>query len=239
MRCFKRVTALALTAGVVCGATRLTAATLFYDFGATATPTGGNYNDVFPAASYQILNSIDSAGAPTGISLTSEGFNELGPNTNGTTAPGAPANVFSPEATRDNLFGHTDNFNAGSPRPFALVTLAGLDGSGATSYAFTFFASRTGVTDNRETQYHVVGLNSGDGFLNASANTSNVAVVSGITPTAAGQIVITVDPGPNNNHASGFFYLGAMQVVSTRVPEPAAAALLLVGLAAAARRRRR
>jgi hypothetical protein len=201
------------------------AASLFFDFGNATQQTAGNYNNITHTQA-PILNAIDSTGAGTGIGLSTIGFNELGPNDNGTTTPGAPGNVFDPQATRDNLFGHSDNFNIGSPRPMAVLDLSGLDGSGATSYTFTFFASRTGVSDNRETQYSIAGLNNGVGLLNAAANTSNVAVVSGIVPTAGGTIEISVMKGPANNNGSGFFYLGAMKIDSVPVPEPTTMALL-------------
>lgn len=200
------------------------AATMLFDFGDTAQQTGGNYNNVTPAQN-PLFNVIDTNGAGTGIGLDIGGFNELGPNLNGTQAPAGDAAIFDVQATRDNLFGHSDNFNAGSPRPLGQMELTGLNPS--LSYNFTFFGSRLGVTDNRETKYTVTGANSNFGLLNASANVSNVAVVSGISPTAGGTIAIRVEAGPNNNNGSKFFYLGAMQIVS--IPEPAAILLLLTG----------
>lgn len=210
------------------------AATLYFDFGSSANLTPGNYNNVDHTQA-PILNAIDSTGAATGVGLATTGFNEIGPNTNGTTSPSGAAAAFQPEATRDSLFGHSDNFNVGSPRPLGVLSLTGLDGSGATSYSFTFFASRTGVTDNRETAYAVAGANSNTMYLNAAGNVSDVAIAAGIVPTATGTISINVDAGPNNNNGSEFFYLGAMSIESRAIPEPAGAALVMlviVGLAA-------
>lgn len=210
------------------------AATLYFDFGSSANLTPGNYNNVDHTQA-PILNAIDSTGAATGIGLATAGFNELGPNTNGTTTPSGAAAAFQSEATRDSLFGHSDNFNAGSPRPLGVLSLTGLDGSGATSYSFTFFASRTGVTDNRETAYAVAGANSNTVYLNAAGNVSNVAIAAGIVPTPTGTISINVNAGPNNNNGSKFFYLGALSIESRAIPEPASAALAMlaiVGIAA-------
>jgi hypothetical protein len=84
----------------------------------------------------------------------------------------------------------------------------------------------------------VAGANSGDGYLNAAANINNVAIVAGITPTAAGQITVTINKGPNNTNGDGFYYLGALRVVSTRVPEPASLTLMAgAAILFAARRR--
>lgn len=212
------------------------AATMLFDFGDTGLQTGGNYNNVTPAQN-PLFNVIDSTGAGTGIGLNIGGFNELGPNLNGTQAPSGAAAIFDIQATRDNLFGHSDNFNAGSPRPLGEIELTGLNP--ALPYDFTFFGSRTGVTDNRETKYTVAGANSNFGLLDASNNVSNVTSVSGVFPSAGGTILISVEAGPNNTNGSKFFYLGAMAM--SVVPEPASGMLVIfgfVGLVAGARSRR-
>lgn len=202
-----------------------TAATLLYDFGDSNQQTLGNYNNIVvnPPGVLSILNSLDSTGAPTGISVTASGFFN-GSNQTGTNAAnpvsGVAATIFDPQATRDNAFGHAAAFGTNPLTPQATVLFSGLDGSGATTYDFTFFAARIGVTDIRDALYDVTGANNGSAVLNASGNTSNVAIVSGITPTAAGNITLLVSPGPNNNSASRFYFLGAIQLVSNTVPEP-------------------
>lgn len=209
----------------VCVAVTCNAATLRFDFGNIGQQVPTNYNSIGPAQD-PILNAIDISGAGTGIGLASTGFNSLGDNQAGTQTPTGAAAIFDPLATRDSLFGHDSNFNIGSPRPLATLTFSGLDGSGATNYEFTFFASRTGVSDNRETKYSVAGANNGVGFLNVANNTSNVAIVSGIVPTAGGVVTINIEKGPNNSNGDKFFYLGAMQLVSAAVPEPTTCGLL-------------
>lgn len=220
----KRYYTLALASAFFAMVSSASAATIFFDFGETGQQTAGNYNDITQAQN-PLFNTIDSSGNPTGIGLTTSGFNP-GSNQNGTTTPGAPANLFSPQATRDNLFGHTVNFNQPAPLPLGTLQLTGLNPS--SSYDFTFFGSRTGVTDNRETAYAITGSNNGTGLLDTSNNTSNVAIVTGIIPTALGGITINVSPGPNNNNSSGFFYLGAMRIESIDVPEPSTAVLFLL-----------
>jgi len=197
---------------------------LLFDVG--RVDTGGNINSITWDAQ-DVADAIDlNTGLGTGVSLTvtsPTGFNELGPNDSGTNAPGAPANAyFSAETTNDNLFGHITNFNAPSPRPLVEYTIAGL--SAGTPYEFTFFASRLGATDNREAEYALDGLGSGSTFLNSAGNESEVAQMS-MTPTAGGVITLTIQPGPNNNNGSGFFYLGGISIVE--VPEPASLSLLV------------
>jgi hypothetical protein len=159
-----------------------------------------------------IANLIDSDGNPTGVSLTVTDLFWPGSNQNGTTSPSGDAAIFHPQATRDNLFGNTVIFGDFT-EPTAAVTLEGLSTSPGVTYTFTFFGSRLSVSDNRETAFGVVGANSGVAYLNASNNVSQVATVSDIAPDAKGRIVVNLSPGPNNNNANRFYYLGAMRVV--------------------------
>lgn len=234
---FARLTSLVAVAAAAATSSAVSAAPMFFDFGEVGQPTGNNYNNV-TQAQLPILNALDSTGAGTGVSLLTSGFNP-GSNQNGTTSPAGAAAVFDPQATRDNLFGHTAVFNQPTPLPLGTLSFAGLDGSGNTQYEFVFFGSRTGVTDNRETKYELLGANSGFGLLDTSNNISNVATVSGIIPTAAGELTLLVSPGPNNTNSSGFFYLGAMRVEGSPIPEPASLALVAAGALLGLRRRRR
>jgi hypothetical protein len=219
--------------------TEVRAGTLFFDFGETTQQTPGNYNNVFVGGgtnSLAVPNAVDNTGAPTGLGLLAAGFNP-GSNQNGTTAPTGAAAIFDPQATRDNMFGHTGSFG-GITRPLGVLSLSGLDASGNTSYAFTFFGSRTGVSDNRETKYEALGGNTGFALLNTANNTSEVALLGGIFPDALGNLTINVSPGPNNNNASGFFYLGALKIETTVIPEPSSAGLCALGVLALALCRR-
>ena len=154
-------------------------------------------------------------GLASGISLlvtSATGFNEIGPNRDGSLFPSAPAtNFFDVEAFEDNLFGHDSNFNVGEPRAVVEYTLSGLNSS--KFYDFTMFASRFGAGENREAQYDVAGTNSGVGFLDPDDNASAIAQVLQIQPTAAGQLTFTIQKGPNNVSTQGFYYLGAFEVL--------------------------
>lgn len=235
--------------------------TLFIDFGDSVNgPTppapGFNYNHIFfndtdgGTPGHQdvlsIANMVDSTGAPTGIGITAgrPGFPAesffIGSNTAGTTTPAANIlALFGPnaaQAARDSGFGHAAAFGGNPLTPEARVSLTGLNP--ALPYDLTIFASRAGVTDFRISEYRLFGTANGSGvLLDASNNTSNVALLPGVFPTAAGEITLLVDPGAGNNNASMFYYLGAMQIVA--VPEPVAGSALLAFVAVASLRRRR
>ena len=128
-----------------------------------------------------------------------------GVNEAGTTV----STVYPLNATRDSLFGNTETFNNVS-NIFPSFKLTGLDTQ--TVYSFSFYASRTGVGDVRETGYTVVGANQGFAALDAANNVDNTATVADITPTEAGEITISLAPTENNNNANHFTYLGVLRV---------------------------
>lgn len=226
-----------LLAIALLGAAQAQPTQVFVDFGSTTTPNEpnrvwNNYASVSEGAN--IPNLLTATGAPSGFSIfTLSRFNTV--NTQGTTGSA----VFPATATSDSLVGNLETFG-GLSNIIPQIQLTGLLPDVA--YSFTFFASRTGVADNRETAYTLVGGNSGVGFLNASNNLNNTATVAGIVADAQGQITLTLTAGPNNNNANHFTYLGVMVVSYETIPEPGTVALLGaagVGALLAWRRRRR
>jgi hypothetical protein len=160
-----------------------------------------------------------------------------GGNPNGTSTPsGDAAATFAPSAMVDNMFTHVGAFGGQATNPKGSLVLTGLDN--ATAYDFTFFASRMGVTDTRETMYTATGSNSAVTYLNASNNNANITSVAGIYPNA-GSITINVEAGPgNNNGATKFAYIGALRMDYTAIPEPTTLGLLgLSGMGLIFRRR--
>lgn len=79
-------------------------------------------------------------------------------------------------------------------------------------YQFVFYGSRRDVADNRETQYLVRGSNQGSAMINTSNNSSQVAIVNNIEPSADGTVEIVLSPGPNNTNADQFYYINAMMI---------------------------
>ncbi|MCK7590678.1 T9SS type A sorting domain-containing protein [Subsaxibacter sp. CAU 1640] len=189
----------------------------YIDFGNSGTVTSGNWNNLVVSTQNQdglTLNLIDSNGNTTGAVLTlTDSFDHI--NANGTTSPNG-ALPFPSSATRDSFFGATDAGFNGNVNPTGGFTLSGLDPT--KYYSFSVFSSRTGVSDNRETLYTVVGSTTASQALNPSNNTSNTADILNIQPNASGEITLTAQPGPNNNNGFGFYYLGALQLIKSDTP---------------------
>lgn len=242
-----------LLAGVAVAAVSLAAAipsadaatTYLLDFGGAGSITvspdsNGNYwNNVTETVASTndgvLANLVSSTNGASliGLQMVSR-FNGVNPN--GTTNPASLAATGYPAtATGDSFYGNTGEFN-GLTNIFPAFKLVNLDPSEI--YSFTFYASRTGVTDIRTTDYSVVGANNGLATLDVSNNEITKVSVNGILPTPAGEITISLTPSAsNNNGATRFTYLGVLEVVA--VPEPATGVFLLAGAAFAAGRRRR
>ena len=209
-------------------ATPASAVTLRFDFGNDDGVAGVN---AVTWNAQDVPNAVaNDLSGPTGISLTvdlinSTGWNHIGPNGSGENPAAAPASGFFPEGdlTRDALFGHSDNFNAGAPRDLVIYDIAGLAAN--TDYDYTFYASRGSVGDNRETSYDVDG---NVALLDAGNNVGGIAQLLSITSSPTGTATLTIEAGPNNTNGSEFFYLGAMQI-NTTVPEPGSILLASFG----------
>ncbi|HSP42273.1 MAG TPA: hypothetical protein VLO11_05340, partial [Luteolibacter sp.] len=121
-----------------------------------------------------------------------------------TNSVGLPSN-----ATRDTLWGNTEVSN-GLTDVYPRFLISGLAPSW--DHTLTFFASRMGVSDSRQTTYTVTGASSASVDLEAANNTSQTAVMSGVASTPAGTIEVELGPGPLNDSASHFTYLGSLQI---------------------------
>lgn len=108
-----------------------------------------------------------------------------------------------PDAVMANSFFVQDN----TPRT---ILVSGLNPS--RKYDFSFYASRMGVADARNCIY-TIGNNSAT--LNASNNYSNLAKITGVKPTANGQVTISIA----KDATSSYGYLNAM-VIREFIPVP-------------------
>lgn len=171
--------------------------TINIDFGSnnSVSPWNNSSNNV----SENILNLINSNAVNTGISLKiTDSF--PGINAVGTTAPNASLG-FPSTSTSDSFYGQ--GTDGGS---FLFNNLViGKD------YTITFFASRTGVSDNREATYTVIGTTTQSVSLDASNNTNNAVSIT-FKPKTDGTAVLNVAKGAANNNTSGFFYIGLIKI---------------------------
>lgn len=207
----------------------LSAQVLYLDFGSASAISGGNFNNIHTVSSFSDL--IDSTGATTSIDLS------LTFKMNNDAEYGAVAVVgeFPETATSDLLWGNAGGGESGGSN----LTFSSLDPN--LTYDLTFFASR-GNTSGRLVLYTATGANSDSAVLDVSAagTSGSVATIMGISPDASNEITINVTNAPGST--STYFYLGAMKLTTSAVPEPSTVSALL-GLAALGlmvyRRRRR
>lgn len=189
----------------------------YIDFGITTNETAGNWNNISVenAADAVGLTTvlIDSNGASTGVALTiDDAFDTV--NTAGNASPD-PSIPFPSSAAADSFFGETSTFG-GSLEPTGGFILSGLDP--LKYYSFSIFASRNGVSDNREAQYTLIGSSTEIVALNPSNNTMDTVEVLNLQSNASGEITLTAEPGPNNTNGSGFYYLGAIEMITSDAP---------------------
>ena len=193
-----------------------TAHTVYIDTSTANGPANWNNVDFSVSGRTAILN--DSLTNSTGIRATvSVRLN--GANTSASVTPTGNAAEFAP-AGGNSSYGHTNTWSGVPPILYGEVTFSNMYPNVA--YTFTFYASRMNsppLTDIREARYTVSGANSGSADLNAANNSTEVATVADIYPTAAGVVVLRVEQGPNNaNPPNGFYYITAMKVVYTDPP---------------------
>ena len=201
---------------------------IYVDFGSSGNATPGNWNNMTNAdGSVEIENAVAASGAVTAIDFTlpdrSGGINE-----NGTQEPDAALGL-PMEATRDSFWGNDVLFSSVT-EPTARLVISDLDASA--SYELTIFSSRMDVSDVRQTEYAISGA---DGlqqtlYLDPANNVDTQAVSKGIRPTAAGEIIIDIQKGPDNNNSYGFYYIGALalrvaQNLAATQPSPASGAI--------------
>lgn len=202
------------------------AQTFLFDFGVSDARTQNGpapddpinfWNNVTPdiggSETGQLRDLVDAQNTPTEIVLQMlSPFNSSGPNQSGT----LESTLFAPNATRDSLYGNTETWS-GFANVAPRFKLIGLDLE--LTYNFTFYASRLGVSDVRETGYTISGTNSTYVTLDPANNVDNVAVAAGISPNAEGEIVIRLEPTAKNNNGYHFIYLGVMKM--EEIPEQA------------------
>ncbi|MDA0751962.1 MAG: hypothetical protein O2964_14745 [Verrucomicrobia bacterium] len=129
-----------------------------------------------------------------------------GVNQSGTSDSG----IFPATATSDSLFGNVEVFS-GLEDILPSFIIGGLDD--AKSYDITFYASRL-AGDNRETLYTLTGASTAEVALNVADNIAETVTAAGVQPNSLGEIQVDMTPGPKNNNANHFIYLGVLKIES-------------------------
>lgn len=183
--------------------------TLLIDFGSNVSPLP--WNNVTAPRDGSVANMMNSAGVMTGFGIAvTDTFNNI--NTAGSQEPD-PSLGFAPQATGDSFFGNVAPFG-GREEPTGGVTITGLPTD--REYTVNIIASRP-ASDNRQARYDVIGATTESDTLNAANNTSRIATAT-VFPNADGEITVIAQPGPENDNSSGFYFLGAMQVIYESIP---------------------
>lgn len=171
---------------------------IFIDFG--ALNVGKPFNSIVNFRNHQISNLLDSKDNGTNIDFEIyndfEGQNESGMLDNLLNLPS--------QVSSDAFYGSNNNKDAA-------IRLSKLNRN--KYYNISFYGSRRGVNDNRETAYTVNSRNIRETvYQNSSNNASIISTVKNIRPNENGEITITITFGPNNNNSSKFFYLNVMMI---------------------------
>ncbi|RYY56140.1 MAG: T9SS type A sorting domain-containing protein [Chitinophagaceae bacterium] len=167
--------------------------------GSPVAPAPWNSTNIMPNLNVIRANLLDQSGAATTVSLRvmstwgsiGNGSNVLGVNT------GNNSGVY-PDPVMQTAW-WTDVNNA------QRIKIYGLDP--AQKYTFTFFGSRTGVSDNRSTKYTLTGAEVSSTTLQAANNSQNLAFIQNVYPgNDTFELRLEKDAG------SSFGYLNAMVI---------------------------
>ncbi len=166
-----------------------------YKINFTSTgPAAAPWNNITSTAANTTLSGLkNSNNVTTGVGITLvnawNGHNPNGYNT------GNNSGIYPDAVMTSSMF-----LQDGVART---IQINGLNA--AKTYDFTFFASRMGVADVRNTIY---SSGTKSATLNASGNTSNTAKLTGLKPNVSGQITLSVV----QQAGSAFAYLASMVI---------------------------
>ena len=195
--------------------------TVLIDFGNNVSPLP--WNNVTGPRDGAIDDMTNADGRLTGFGIAvTDTFNNI--NRSGTQMPDSTLG-FLPTATGDSFFGNVAPFG-GREEPTGGVTITNLLTD--RDYTFNIFASRP-ASDNRQTQYEVIGATRDTVLLDVTDNTDRIATTT-VAPDADGAITIIASPGPENDNPSGFYFLGAIQMIYDKVPVEVAFDTIIVDM---------
>ncbi|WP_313380922.1 DUF4886 domain-containing protein [Proteiniphilum saccharofermentans] len=121
----------------------------------------------------------------------------------GTLERGLDNSLGLPRTASEDMF-----FSDGNNENFRISSFALSNFNPDLKYTFIFYGT---INDsNTQTEFQIIGKNEGVAHLVNDFNMDRVAIVSGISPTDYGTLIIQMTKGPNNTHWAGFFGINAM-----------------------------
>ena len=186
------------------------------DFGAGSTLSASPWNNFTSyAKGSSVIGLTDMNGTTTPVQIeVSEAFGGVNPN--GPTTDLEVGGWSLPKgAVEDSFYG-----SGGKESTFVLSNL-----NPNLIYNFSMFASRLHVTDNRTTYIQAEGINTERYAVNSTGNnyvgnTTELATVNGIKPTANGKITIKIGAAADNGNSAKYFYINALQITMEEYIEP-------------------
>lgn len=176
---------------------------LFIDFG--GVETGGIFNHFRHPNDGKLSNLKDASGDNSNFAI------EVSERFTGTLSRGLQNVLGFPRSVSEDMF-----FSDGKFVPQSSFMVSNLNRD--LKYTFVFYGSIN--DDQTETEFNVMGKNSGKGYLDNDNNLGKIVVIENIEPEADATITIQLKPGPNNNHWNLFFGVNAMMILPEGMPVP-------------------
>lgn len=176
---------------------------LFIDFG--GVETAEMFNNFKHPNDGKLGNLKDRDGANSNFAI------EVSERFTGTLSRGLQNVLGFPKSVSEDMF-----FSDGKFLPQSSFVVSNLNRD--QKYTFVFYGSIN--DDKTETEFSVLGKNSGKGILDNDNNLGKVVVIENIEPEADATITIQLKPGPNNNHWNLFFGVNAMMILPEGMPVP-------------------
>lgn len=176
---------------------------LFIDFG--GVETGGIFNHFRHPNDGKLSNLKDASGDNSNFAI------EVSERFTGTLSRGLQNVLGFPRSVSEDMF-----FSDGKFVPQSSFMVSNLNRD--LKYTFVFYGSIN--DDQTETEFNVMGKNSGKGYLDNDNNLGKIVVIENIEPEPDATITIQLKPGPNNNHWNLFFGVNAMMILPEGMPVP-------------------
>ncbi|NRD18629.1 DUF4886 domain-containing protein [Winogradskyella eckloniae] len=181
---------------------------VFINFASSNNPVGWNaYSSHLEGVG--IANILYPNGDFTGIAATTTSRFRGVNNTSGASSTTTDLNM-SDEVSRSNYYSHALAWGSNPPLEESIIEFTGFQSNG--TYEFCFFGSRNGVSDNRDTDYTLVGATTQTASLDAANNATNTVCISNVQADADGKITLKVSAGDANTNGNKFYYINAMKI---------------------------